>query len=285
MNKEPVNPFPFEIQTLEWIAKNRPEQWSTPKRCPFFEIVWIKKATGSYIIDLEKHAIRENIVYCVDVGQLRLLQTHRPVRGYYLSFSPQFLYLSQDNDWPLFETKGYLQKGMARIIPVDAELQVDMEYIMAEMIKESAHSSFLRDEILRGLLKVLMIYLSRRIGLRKQESAVSRNSELVRRFMTLVENNLTRKKPVSDYAEELGVSANYLNEVIKKYTGLPANHHIHQRKVLEAQRQLICYGLSMKEIAYRLGFDDTAHFSKFFKVNTGLNFKNFRKGALGWNTW
>jgi len=33
----------------------------------------------------------------------------------------------------------------------------------------------------------------------------------------------------------------------------------------------------MKEIAYLLGFSDTAHFSKFFKKSTGMNFSEFKR--------
>jgi AraC-like DNA-binding protein len=36
----------------------------------------------------------------------------------------------------------------------------------------------------------------------------------------------------------------------------------------------------MKEIAYSLGFDNLAHFSKFFKSNSGVNFTDYKKGIL-----
>jgi AraC-like DNA-binding protein len=33
----------------------------------------------------------------------------------------------------------------------------------------------------------------------------------------------------------------------------------------------------MKEIAWRLGFDEPAHFSKFFKMNCGKSFRDFKR--------
>jgi len=36
-------------------------------------------------------------------------------------------------------------------------------------------------------------------------------------------------------------------------------------------------GGSLKEVAYYLGFDDTSHFSKFFKNKSGINFTDFKK--------
>ena len=97
--------------------------------------------------------------------------------------------------------------------------------------------------------------------------------------MALVERNLTKRKSVRDYAHDLSVTPNYLNEVVKKVTGNQAYYHIQQRKVLEAKRQAIYHGMSMKEVAYYLGFEDQSHFSRFFKVRTGSNFTAFKKEA------
>ncbi|WP_409998185.1 helix-turn-helix domain-containing protein [Escherichia coli] len=47
----------------------------------------------------------------------------------------------------------------------------------------------------------------------------------------------------------------------------------------EAKRMAIYSETSMKEIAYSLGFDNLAHFSKFFKNNSGSSFSNYRKNA------
>jgi AraC-like DNA-binding protein len=84
---------------------------------------------------------------------------------------------------------------------------------------------------------------------------------------------------VADYAAGFAVTPNYLNEIIKKSSGIPASEHIKQRVVLEAKRLAAYSDASMKEIAYSLGFDDVAHFSKYFKNVTGINFSDFKKNA------
>jgi len=281
MSSKKGQPLLFEIQTLEWIAINRPDQWNAPKRSESFEILWIRKGGGTYLIDLEKHKITDDSVYCIDVGQLHYLKASKNMEGYQISFSPQFLYLSEDNSWPLFERKGYSQSGMARIIQADEDLKREMEMIMSKMVKEFFSFALFRSEILKGWLKILMIYLTRKLGIERPENPVDRNSELVRRFMATLESNLTKRKSVGDYARDLGVSANYLNEIVKKVTGSQAYYHIQQRKVLEAKRQVICNGMSMKEVAYYLGFEDLSHFSRFFKVKTGSNFTEFKKEMGG----
>jgi AraC-like DNA-binding protein len=52
---------------------------------------------------------------------------------------------------------------------------------------------------------------------------------------------------------------------------------IRERLISEAKRLLFYSDKSIKEIAYELGFEDAAHFSKFFKNYTNQNPSNVRK--------
>ena len=112
-----------------------------------------------------------------------------------------------------------------------------------------------------------------------QSSGQPREAELVKSFMELLDTKFKDEKMVADYAGHLLVTPNYLNRVVKKNTGFAAGHHIRQRIVLEAKRLGRYTGAGMKEIAYNLGFVDSAHFSKFFKTFGGTNFSEFKRGA------
>ena len=90
---------------------------------------------------------------------------------------------------------------------------------------------------------------------------------------------------VKEYADMLAVTPNYLNEMVKEVSGFTASHHIQQRIILEAKRKVIFEGDSLKEIAYGLGFWDPAHFSKFFKNSSGVNFTDFKKGVSVLSIW
>ena len=46
-SEENGNNLPFEIQTLEWLAKNRKNQDAIPHKHSFYEIIWIKKGKGT----------------------------------------------------------------------------------------------------------------------------------------------------------------------------------------------------------------------------------------------
>ena len=114
----------------------------------------------------------------------------------------------------------------------------------------------------------------------------NRNSQIVKSFKHLLEaefkkvlqNELTSSKiQASQIAEELSLHPNYLNSVIKSKTGKTVNDWISERTLLIAKSLLLSTSLSAKEIAFRLGFSEPTHFSRFFKKQTLLSPGAFRK--------
>ena len=269
--------MPFEIHTMEWIDQNRWEQNSTPHRHNYFVIVWVKKGSGIHLIDLDKFELQNETVYCITPGQVHLLNVNGAPQGYVISFASDFMALAEENFDLLFNTGLFNTFSHSPVIKVSNDMREEMEDMAVKMMKEYANFFLLRAEILRGYLKIFLIYLTRQFERSDQGETHSRNIDLVKKFFSLIEKNFTTKRMVTDYADELVVTPNYLNEVIKKVTGFPASRHIQQRIVLEAKRQAAYSIVTMKEVAYQLGFDDIAHFSKFFKNASGQSFTDFRK--------
>jgi AraC-like DNA-binding protein len=269
--------IPFEIHTMNWIGENRWQQNSVPHRHNYFVIVWVIKGQGIHLVDLEKFELRDDTVYCITPGQVHLLKVNGPAEGYVISFTAEFLGLGGENLDLLFDTGLFNAFSRSPVIKVTDEMHGEMEDMANKMMKEYANFFLLRSEILRGYLRILLIYLTRQFDNPAEEESHSKNVDLVKRFLSLIGKNFTTKRMVSDYAEELVVTPNHLNELVKKITGFPASHHIQQRVILEAKRYAAYSNLSMKQVAYQLGFDDTAHFSKFFKNTAGKSFTDFRK--------
>jgi len=268
---------PFEIHTMEWIARNRWQQNSTAHKHDYFVIVWIIRGAGTHLVDLEKHNISDNTIYCISPGQIHLLQATPGTTGYVISFTPEFLSLSDENYGLLYQGGLFQSYGGTSVMDVTPEMQEELQTAVKMMEKEFSNYFLLRAEILRGYLKIFLIYLTRHLAEEKREEQHSGNMGLMKRFNELLEKNFIHKKMVADYAAELVVTPNYLNEVIKKVSGTPASEHIRQRVILEAKRKAAFSHASMKEIAYSLGFEDGAHFSKYFKNATGMNFSDFKK--------
>lgn len=96
------------------------------------------------------------------------------------------------------------------------------------------------------------------------------------RFKQLVQAHYKKLKQVQAYASKLHITPLYLNEIVKEITGFSASYWIHQEIMLEARRLLYYTDLDVKQIAFELGYEDHAYFSRFFKKNAGLTAGEFR---------
>ena len=79
------------------------------------------------------------------------------------------------------------------------------------------------------------------------------------------------------YADQLNITPNYLNILSQRYLKIPAGDVIKERTILEAKRLLISTDLSVKEIAYQLGFSDNGYFAKVFKKYIGITPTDFKE--------
>ncbi|MDB5685805.1 MAG: hypothetical protein JWR77_394 [Rhizorhabdus sp.] len=101
--------------------------------------------------------------------------------------------------------------------------------------------------------------------------------DLVARFRGLVERELASDWQISDYCRELGVRPVQLSQACKELLDRTPISIVHEQKLLHAKRQLTYSRSSAAEIAYQLGFNDPAYFSRFFRRYTGKSPVEFRR--------
>lgn len=95
-------------------------------------------------------------------------------------------------------------------------------------------------------------------------------------FRKLLKSKFREMKKVKDYAAAVHITEKKLNQIVTDKTGLSTSALIYRQLILEAKR-LLNTGITSKEVAYDLLFDDPAHFSKFFKSQTGQSPSEFVK--------
>ena len=96
-------------------------------------------------------------------------------------------------------------------------------------------------------------------------------------FLESVRNHFSENYSVSRFADLLDTTEAKLNEVSKLHTNKTAQNVIYSLIISEAKRLLLYEKLSVKEIAYLLGFNDPFYFSNFFKKHTSLSPKDYQK--------
>jgi AraC family transcriptional activator of pobA len=155
-----------------------------------------------------------------------------------------------------------------------------MRATMKQIFAEFAGRSFARAHVLRALSAGLIGLVAREIVRGKHDSSAA-DSELFRRFEALLEQHHLQRWSVSDYAGALSITPTHLNRVTRAATGDTASHLILNRMVREARRNLVYTNLPVSTIAYTLGFDDPAYFSRVYAAATGLSPRAFRAQLHG----
>lgn len=266
----------FEIHSLQSLTGNKLTE-VVPKKLQHYEIIYITRGNGELVVDLNTYQFSDGRIFCLFPGQLRTIKSSSQLEGYYITASADFIYLSQTYS-NLVESRQPFQSALEPLdVQIDKELSGEIDEILVKLKREYENYFLLRSEILFGLFKVFAIYLTRKYVTKRSVNPHKRDNHLASLFFSLLHKNYKTKKMVVDYADEMCISASYLNHVIKKNSGFSASYHIQQQIVLEAKRQAKYSDRSMKEIAFDLGFDDVAHFSKFFKNNTGVTFTCFKQ--------
>ncbi|QNF32220.1 AraC family transcriptional regulator [Adhaeribacter swui] len=133
------------------------------------------------------------------------------------------------------------------------------------------------ETVLRSYLQLLLAKSSS-IKLRAlaEPPVLKEQDELMNRFKDLLEQHFLFLHKPADYAELLAITTNSLNKRSKKYFGKTPSELIQERLILEAKKQLHLTRLSIKEIAYKLQFNDEFYFSRFFKKFTHVSPQAFR---------
>lgn len=80
------------------------------------------------------------------------------------------------------------------------------------------------------------------------------------------------------FADKLGLTPNYLGDIIKHFTQKSAIENIHEFVISKAKEMLERRAdLNNTEIAYELGFEYPNYFAKFFKKQVNLTPKEYRR--------
>lgn len=76
---------------------------------------------------------------------------------------------------------------------------------------------------------------------------------------------------IEDIALKMSVSQRYLSDTLKKITGKTTTEHLQLRLIDEAKEILLHPNKSITEVAYELGFEYPAYFSRLFKKKEGVS--------------
>ena len=130
----------------------------------------------------------------------------------------------------------------------------------------------------------LLLNYSNRFYKRQFITRKAAHIDVLQKLETILDDYLQNEKslqqglPTVQYlSDQLNISASYLGDMMRSFTGQNAQQYIHQKLIEKAKEKLSTSTLSVAEIAYQLGFEHPQSFSRLFKTKTNLSPLQFRQ--------
>jgi len=151
--------------------------------------------------------------------------------------------------------------------------------LLGRLSRELAWTAVGHAAAVEALLMTLLIEILRLAHQEADEEhgpASGAHARLVARFRELIEARYRSGEGVEAYAEALNVTPKRLRAACLSAAGAPPLRLIQDRVTLEAKRALLYSNMTIAEVAYHLGFEDPAYFSRFFAKAAGRSPRVFR---------
>ncbi len=263
----------FMIREVKRPGYEEKREWVTsPHRHDFYAITIVEKGYGKHLVDFREYTITPNSLHIMAPYQVHHVHqqqdTRQDVQAMLLFFSRDFIPAH-----PLLEELDWMDKQLS-LSPEETALLTNL---CRQLLEEYAQPQPLGQRIMQHYLDILLSHISRIISSRGAAQGLSNDTRLVRKLQTLIGQHFVEEKSAAAYAAMLHLSPGYLGDVVKQQTGKPTSQLIADRIILEAKRLLVHTSSSVKEVAYRLNFNESTYFYKFFKKHTGETPEQFRE--------
>lgn len=268
----------FDIKRMEDIYEKMGGKVDDPHRHDYYTLVIVKKAKGKHVIDFNAFDLAAKQIYFVSPGQVHQLIEEQQSVGYAITFSPLFMFENGIDQRFVEDLYLFHDFGYAPPLLMNKE-ELDTISKLAEQIYAEVNSDHpLKYQAVGAWLKLLLIRCHSICSISQEDNTqkVQASVTILKNFKQLLDTHYKEWHKVQEYAEQLTVSADYLNATIKSLTGRSVKEHIQSRITVAAKRLLLFADLTTKEIAYELGFSAPANFSQFFKKCTGQSPSAFR---------
>lgn len=202
-------------------------------------------------------------------------------KGYFCIFKSEFF---QGNHKLDLDNLSLFKSAIPPIFELSKNNFQETEILFLKILQEAQGDYIYKYDLIRNYLSELYFLAMKwtpsehlfQHGDASKRIAMIFSELLEQQFPILYKSDKLKLRLPNEYAEKLFIHVNYLNRCVKKATGKTTSQHIFERIGTEAKILLKHTDWTISEISETLGFDDLAHFNKFFKKQTGINPTSFK---------
>lgn len=243
----------------------------------FYLIIFIESGTGKHTIDFTDYTYKKNTILTIRKDQFHKFFKNNTAKGTVLLFTDDFLISYLEQLEALKSLQLFNEVLGAPKIQLNKKQGEETVSLINRIRQEYFHAN---DGYSFGIIRSeLHILIAKLFRIKSQGASSGTERKYLAAFIKLqfmVEQHARRYNKVQDYADMMGLSTKTLNTITQSIVHKTAKAFIDEICTKQIKRLLINTELSIKEIAYYSGFDETTNFYKYFKRQTKITPEQFR---------
>ncbi len=273
---QPADESTVHVETI--AARSQQHDWNIAahRHRDLYQLLVLERGRVEAELDNQACTLPSPLVIVVPPGVVHTFRFQPRTVGLVASFARGLAGDLVSRSAPM---RAFLERPAAVALDRFDLASTDVRLLGVMLLREFGRSAPGREAALRGLLAALLanvLRIAERPGARAGGNS-HRQLELVARFREAIERRLREHLGIAAYARSLGVTESRLRRACLAAAGQPPIELIQRRMMVEAERQLRYTSMPVAQVAYHLGFEDPAYFTRFFTQRAGMSPRAFRR--------
>lgn len=233
-----------------------------------FEIYYLEKGECHYFIHNKSYEVKEGDLILIPEGVIHHTTYKEGIH------SRKLLYCSQ----------AFIPSSVAGRLPSllylyrNEAVADEIKKIFSDIEREYSSPDVFSQGIVAAKVELLFFILVRN---ENQAPKTSEGNAYVSAAVEYIRKNFSGEISLSDVARHVSVSPEHLSRIFKKETGFGFSEYLTLVRLQKAEELLRNEKtLSVAEIAYRCGFNDSNYFCEKFKKSYGVSPLKYKKSSL-----
>lgn len=272
------------------IKSERMANGSCPlHRHDYFEVMFCFSTAAAQRVAIHEYAARRGSIFFISPMVAHQLRFDSTQSCYVLYFDLSFL--RPDMPDPPAAIDYALLKRVPQLAPFVYQEHIDfllsegdialLKPLCDRMLAERTNPRLCSEEVIRSELALLLAEVTQRYERRISELMRERPpgggcERHVKGVIKFISDNLDRKISLTDAADKVAVSPNYLASLLKRELGKTFVQLVTEKRMDRARELLSFTDTHISKIAYISGFEDPNYFCKRFKQLYGCAPMEFR---------
>lgn len=256
------------IHRADWNWKNI--------NSPFARIHFIEKGSAEIIHDDHRHSLKEGHLYLTPPYTKHGYACTGDLSLYYIH-----IYEALENQLSIFDVLDFpveipadefTEPLIKRLVKINPELKLqfydpkdyDNSPTLMKNIRQQTQVGPALEMETEGILKQLIARFLAEASAKKL-----RLDERVLQAIHYIHRNIDKPINMEDLAQVSCLTQDHFIRLFKKQLQCTPGKYINQKKIEQAQLMMLIKNITIKEIAYRVGFENISYFNRLFKKLTG----------------